>query len=122
MSVIGETRAAIAELVATDTAPGFAYIPERINPACWLVTPGSPYVENGQGFGRYSFRFVVTFVSPVQANQANTAVVDDALEDAIVALVTEGYGVESAGQPFPFQANNATFTAVSLSVTASENL
>ncbi|QKS15600.1 hypothetical protein HUN59_04645 [Curtobacterium sp. Csp2] len=90
------------------------YLPERLNPPLWIITPADPYVTNGDTFGTVRVHFVLTFVGPVKTAASTAPALDQALDDAVAKLLPGGYRIEEVSAPFVLQANNAQYPAVSL--------
>ena len=118
MSTLGVTRADIAGIIEDATSvKGFAYLPERLVPPCAVVMPGATYIEDGDTFGSFTARYTVDLVMGTAANSVTASGLDDQIENALIALVNEGYSVESVSQPYAMEANNAAYLAATLQVT-----
>lgn len=90
------------------------YLPERVNPPCFIITPADPYVTSGKTFDTGTVHFDVTFVAKVQSAARTAPELDAAIDRLVGALLPAGYRVESVGQPFVLSANNAQYPAVTL--------
>jgi hypothetical protein len=118
MSAIGVARADIAALVEEATSVrGFAYLPERLVPPCAVVMPGATYIESGDTFGSFTARYTVDLVMGNAANSVSSSGLDDQLENAIIALVNEGYSIEQVSQPYAMEVNNAAYLSATIQVT-----
>lgn len=93
------------------------YLPERLAPPVWIITPADPYVTDGDTFGTARVHFVLTFVAPSKTAATSAPVLDKAVDDAVAALLAGGYRIEEVSAPFVLNANNAAYP--SISVTAS---
>jgi hypothetical protein len=83
--------------------------------------PGSPYIADGDVFGSFIATFTVDLVMGQAANKVVANGLDEQIEDALVALCNAGYSVESVGQPYSMDINNASYLAATLTVTANIN-
>jgi hypothetical protein len=92
------------------------HIPARIVPPVAIISPGSPYLEDGNTFGKLSVRLEVSIVAPTKANDTSTDQLDSLIEDVLVALYNNKYGVESVSQPYAMETGNATYLAATVSV------
>lgn len=90
------------------------YLPERINPACVILTPADPYITSGQTFGTATVHFEVTYVARVRTAAAVAPDLDQAVDQLVTALIGGGYTVTQVGAPFVLNANNAQFPAVTV--------
>lgn len=123
MSTLGVLRGNVADLIEeATTLTAYSYNPERLIPPCAVVMPAGSYVESGNTFGSFLFRFTVDLVMSAAANKVVAAGLDNQIENAIVALVNAGYSVESVGQPYQLEANNGAYLAATLTVTTTTNL
>ncbi|MCU1530120.1 MAG: hypothetical protein JWP75_3883 [Frondihabitans sp.] len=112
---IGFERQHLTDLL---TALGSAhpYLPDRISPPSYIVTPGSPFVTSGQTYATGTIHFDVTFVASVKPNAQAGKNLDDAVSAAVEVLLPAGYKLEQVSEPFALNANNATFAAITLTV------
>lgn len=117
MSVIATTRGDIADTVETATTiRAFTYPPERIQPPCAVVMPGSPYIEDGDTFGSFTARYTIDLIMGTAANSITTNGLDAQIENALVGLTNAGYSIETISQPYSMDANNATYLAATITV------
>lgn len=115
VSVFGDIADGIATaLTATTAVKAFGYVPERITPPVYIIAPGTPYIESGDVFGHFKGRFTVDVVSQTAANDTSTEKLNLMIEDALVTLVNNGISIESVGQPYSLEANNASYLAATI--------
>lgn len=94
----------------------YDHLPARISPPAVVVLPGSPYVLPGDRAGHVQVHHTVSVISPTGANDVVTEALDDAIEDALVALVNAGVLVDSVSTFYAFDVGNASFLAADLFV------
>ena len=117
MSVIGDMRQAVADVVNTATSiPAFPYAPGRFVVPSAIVMPGSPYVESGNTFGTVLARFQVELVMGTAANQVSSSGLDDQIENALVAFINAGYSVDQVSAPYALEANGQQYLAATISI------
>lgn len=117
MSVIGDMRQAIADVVSTATTiPAFPYAPGRLIVPSAVVMPGSPYLESGLTFGTLTAHFQVELIMGTASNQVITSGLDDQVENAIVALINEGYLIEQVSPPYALEANGQQYLAATITI------
>jgi hypothetical protein len=123
MSGIADARAALAaQLTEATDKVAFAYMPGRLNPPCWVVDAGSPYLDSGNTFGSLLVRFdAVYFAKPSAANSLVTAEVDDVFEAAATGLFGGDWEVETV-TVVDETANGATYLGGVFTVTKTINL
>lgn len=118
MGAIRDTRAELAASLKGVPAKVTEYVPERLAPPAAIVVHGSPLMEAGASFGSRKLRFEVWAVSKLGANARMTDELDDLVDATVDALQSDGWAVENVSQPFPYQANGATFLSATISVSA----
>ena len=91
-----------------------AFIPERPNPPCIVLEPGTPYLEEGQTFCDFITRFTLILLAGNATNENSTADLDDLICKTIDAL--ERHQVESVDQPSQFEVNNNLFLGTRIAV------
>lgn len=117
MSILGDMRQAVADVVETATTiPAYAYFPGRLIVPSAVVMPGSPYLESGNTFGTLLAHFQVEIIMGTAANEVTTSGLDDQVENALVAFVNAGYGVEQVSAPYALEANGQQYLAATISV------
>jgi hypothetical protein len=84
--------------------------------------PAPSYVESGNTFGSFLFRFTVDLVMGAAANSVSSSGLDEQIENAIVALVNAGYSVEGVGQPYQLEANNGAYLTATLTITTTTQI
>ena len=118
MSVIQATREQLATVAST--AVGYTvlpYLPERLAPPAGFVIPGGPYLEPGITFGAFLIRFECHLAFQGVNNESASTSVDSSVEDAIVAVINDGWAVESVSEPFEVTLGGTSFLVVQLQVT-----
>lgn len=111
-------RKHLAELASEATGievdPFFA---ERISPPRGFVIPGDPYLSPGNTFGSFLGRWEVTLVTRGKVSETGSELIDDLIEDAVVAIVNGGYDVVTVAEPFVVTLNGAQQLAVTITCT-----
>lgn len=97
-------------------------VPDRITPPIGCVVPGTPYLEPGETFGTFTARHVVSLISRPGSNALTTAQLDKEIADTVVELVNAGYGIETVGQPYPFDYAGGQLLAVDIATTSTLTL
>lgn len=120
MNLATERDALVEVLEQIGTAA--PYLPERLNPPVWILTPADPYVTPGQTFKSVRVHFDLTFIAAVKTAAATAQDMDRAVADAIGVLVGQGYSVENVKAPFVLSANNAQFPAVTITASTATRL
>lgn len=117
MSVIGDMRQAIADVVETATTiPAYPYAPARLIVPSAVIMPGSPYLESGLTFGTLTGHFQVELIMGTAANSVTTSGLDDQIENALIALLNEGYSIEQISSPYALEANGQQYLAATISI------
>lgn len=115
MSVLATTQGAVADLLATAlSCKGFDYIPERLVAPSVIVVPNSPWVVSGNTFGKFLVAFLAEVVVQTAANVTQTKDLTDRVEEAIIALVNEGYEVVEIGQPTALESNGQQYMSTTI--------
>jgi hypothetical protein len=121
MSVLTDEKNTLVGILEA-VVPTFAYVPSRITPPLAIITNGSPYLQSGDTFGTFAARWDVTLVIPTGANDVTTEALDTLIDDVVVLLVNNKYGVDTVSASYAMEANNATYLAVTVSTTKIINL
>jgi hypothetical protein len=113
-------RTELAELVGAAT--GFkpsAFLPSKFQAKSVYVTPpAGRWITPAERFGYFNVTFEVSLLLSGLNNQTGTEAANDAVEEALVALVNGGWGVESADVE-PLTSDGATYLGVVITVTNS---
>jgi hypothetical protein len=105
----------VATLVSS-VVPTHPYLPERFNPNVAFVTPGSPYLQSGLTYGKFLAKFNIDVVIAPQSNEEATKALDEIVNDIVTLLLSEGYGINQVGQPYPLESQNTTFLAITIEI------
>lgn len=92
-----------------------AVIPERISPPVVILAPGSPYMEATSVDGEWIMRFNLTAVVKPGTNSLMQENLEQLLEDIVNANPSYSR-IQSIGQPYSMEANNALFLAADVAV------
>ena len=117
MSTLGTLRSDLATLLGTAT--GFTandHAPGRLTVPAVFILPGSPYVEAGNTFGSFRVRLTATLAVTAVNNETASSGLDDAVEEAIIAAVNGGWGVEKASEPYALEANGGQLAVTNIDV------
>lgn len=121
MSVLTTEKEALVELLG-EVVPTYAYIPARITPPVAIITPGNPYLSDGNSFGTFLVRFAIDLVIPTQAAELASQALDTLVDDVVVSLVNAKYGVDNVSAPYAMETNGATYVAITVSTNKTINL
>lgn len=123
MSVLATVQGDLADALGEALAcKSFDYIPERLIAPCVIVVPGSPWVTSGATFGTFAVSFDVDIVVQTAANTTRTKDLTDRVEEAIVTLVNDGYGVNDIAQPSVYESNGSQYMSATIQVTTTITL
>ncbi len=98
----------------------YEFIPERPSTPCFVLSPGSPYIQQGQAFTDFAVRFDVLVLSGKATNEVETDTLDSLIVDAIDALET--WFIEDVETPSQFEINGALYLGTKISITADKTL
>lgn len=120
MSALGDLRNATANVVKNATSiPAFPYAPNRFVVPSAIIMPGAPYLESGLTFGTLTAKFTIELVMGTAANQVTSSGLDDQIENSVVALIEDGYNIESVSSPYALEANGQQYLAATITVNKS---
>jgi len=123
VSVLATVQGALADAFGDALAcKSFDYIPERLIAPCVIVVPGSPWVTSGNVFGSFAVTFAVDVVVQTAANSTKTKDLTDRVEEAIITLVNDGYGVNEIAQPSVYESNGAAYMSTNIQVSTTITL
>lgn len=115
---VNEITASKAEYALTLTALGLkvsSYIPERITPPTIIIAPGSPYLEPVTVDNSWLMRLDLIVIAATAVNAKATELLDKAIETILNG--NPGYAkINTIGQPYALQTNNAEFLAANIAV------
>lgn len=95
---------------------GYTHVPGRMALPGAFIMAGSPYLEGSDRFDERIVRFVVVLAAQTADNNAETEATDTLVEAAVVRLEADEWLVESVGQPYATQFNNANALVVEIAV------
>ena len=98
----------------------YTHIPQRPNPPCFIVSPGSPYVEEGETFTEFRCRFDVLILAGHAQNEGETENLDDLIIKSLDALET--WDIEGVEQPSQFEINGSYFLGTKITISQDKNL
>lgn len=117
MSQIGTVRQAVADIVGDATSiPSYVFVPGRFIVPAVVVMPGSPYIETGNTYGSVLVRFQIELVMGTAANEVSSGGLDDQIENALTALIDEGYSIENVSQPYAMEANGQQYLSATITI------
>lgn len=118
MGVLKDLRAElVAALAGIDGLTGYTHIPGRMALPGVFVMAGTPYLEASDTFGERIVRFGVVVAAQTADNNAETESTDTLLEEIVGRLEDEDeWLVESVGQPYATQFNNANALVIEIGV------
>lgn len=115
---VNEITASKAEYALALSALGLkvsSYIPERVVPPVVIIGPGSPYLTATNVDNGWIMNLELMVVASVAVNVKSTELLDLAIETILNG--NPGYAhIQSVGQPYALQTNNAEFLAANVSV------
>ena len=115
---VNEITASRAEYALALTALGLkvsSYIPERIVPPTVVMSPGAPYLQPVLLDNDYLMRLELMVIAAHAVNAKASEMLDLALE-TILNGNPAYVRIDSIGQPYALQTNNAEFLAANVSV------
>ena len=98
----------------------YEYIPERPNTPCFIVTPGSPYVTQGNAFCDFQTRFEVLILADKSTNETATDLLDQLVTESLDALET--WYIEEVEVPQAYEINGALLLGTKVQITADKSL
>lgn len=117
MNTLTDARASLAAILTDAGLTALDFLPERINPPVALITAGAPWVANGETFGSFEVRYVVTLVAPKATNDTATDTLDALAAEALVAVCNApDWGVDRVDEPHMLVVNGGEYLAASLTV------
>jgi hypothetical protein len=115
--VISQARTALVNLLTTAGFRTFDYVPPNITPPCAVIFPSDVYIAGGETVGEYRVGYDVRIFAQNLTNEKVTGVMDQYIEDALIAVNDEpGFYLEAIGAPEMYQENNASFLGVQFTV------
>lgn len=105
-----------------DTVPCLSYVPQRMTPPVAIITTGNPYLESGATYGTFVVRWQITLVFPTASADVSDEAMDNLVDDVVVLLVNNKYGVDNVSAPFAMEANNTQYLAITVSTNKQINL
>jgi len=121
--MIAESRTALAAVITSAGVTCLGYVPERVTPPIAVVEPSSDWVQAGDTFGQYEIGYDVTLVTQTASNQKSTGLLDEMLEDVLVAVGnTAGFHTGSVSAPTILQISNAEYLSVALTIYQTKRL
>lgn len=118
MSTLKALRTELADLLAGLGVNVYAHLPGRAALPSAIVMAGSPYVEHGPQFGTHTVRLEVWVSAARGDNESESESNDTLTENAILALLTDEWVIETVSQPFQFEINNGVTLTTAITVTA----
>lgn len=118
MSVLSDLRTELADALASLTINVYTHLPGRAALPSAIVLAGSPYVEPAESFGSHIVRLELWVSTAKGDNSAEADAVDEMTDAAVVALLKDGWTVESVSQPFSFEINNGAALTTAITVTS----
>lgn len=92
----------------------FDYLPERLNPPVAIVSPGEPFVEEGDTFTTFKVTLDVVLVAGKATNVVSTDQLYDLIDTAIFNL--GDWKVSTVQRPYQLEANGAYYLATTLTI------
>ncbi len=117
MSSLSDLRIELADTLSSLGVNTYTHLPGKATPPSCIVMAGSPYVETGQTFGEHLVRLEAWVSTQKGDNESEAMSVDALTEQAITALMRDGWVIESVSQPFSFEINNGQFLTTAITVT-----
>lgn len=115
MSTLQTAREQVAALTSEATGvDAHAFMPGRLVPPAAVVLPGSPYLDHGTTFGRFTMGLEVVVVAPGKVNETASNTLDGLIADTVVALVNGGISVSEVSEPWSLSVSNAEYLAATI--------
>jgi hypothetical protein len=116
-NTIGLAKEQVKSLLEAGGIKAFDYIPERIPTNSVVIAAGDPFIEPGDLFGHQVIRLELTTIANQATNITSTDNVEALICDTFIAL-NNSWRLERVSQPFQLAANNATYLAARVEVSA----
>lgn len=92
----------------------FDYLPERVNPPVAIVSPGEPFVEEGDTFTTMKVTLDVVLVAGKASNKQSTYDLYDLIDTAVFNL--GDWHVDSVQRPYQLEANGVPYLATTVTI------
>lgn len=101
MSAFSDARNEVAVALKTDEWPCHPSVPDSIEPACYVIQPGDPYVDlTDRTFSTSEFDMsLVVFVIPQFLSNEQAYDDLDTMLDHLLKSLPEGWGLDQIGRP-----------------------
>lgn len=116
-NTIGLAKEQVKSLLEAGGIKAFDYIPERIPTNSVVIAAGDPFIEPSNVFGQQSIRLELTTIANQATNVTSTENVESLICNTVIAL-DGNWKLERVSQPFQLAANNATYLAARVEVSA----
>lgn len=121
--MINDARSSLLALLSDAGIRAVEVVPERITPPLTVLEPASDWVQAGDTYGSFRIGFDATVI----VQTASNAVVSEALDDAVDAVLTavqgaQGFYVASVGAPTILSVQNAEFLSATMTIYQITNL
>lgn len=117
MSALTDKRNEIADLLTEATGwKVYGHIPSRLAMPMGSITPDSPYITDGLTYGSVTVHLSVRLISATAPTQATTEDLDQAIEDALVALIEAGHVPTGVNEPAVLSINGGQYLSVDIAL------
>ena len=113
------TRQEAALQLAAAGLTTYAYLPERMSVPAAVITPGSPYVEEGETFTEFTVRLKVT-VLVRGTNETATDELDELLCSALDELET--FDIEAVSEPAAYAFSDGQYLGAEVAIRTTKEL
>lgn len=116
MNALAQTRLDVATVLTAAGVNASDSMPDRITPPVAVIKAGDPYLDEGKTFTDTAINLTIQVI----ASNGTNAVMQDALDDAICAVVTAlkaDQWTVKVGAPYALQTGTAEYPAVDIGIT-----
>ena len=96
------------------------YLPERVSPPLAIISPGEPFVEEGQTFTTFGIRLDVVLVAGRASNEVSTTELYDLIEQAVFNL--GDWSIERVARPYALEANGVQYLATTVQINTNKEI
>ena len=108
------------ELATLGEGQVYEFVPPKPVPPCFIISPGSPYVSQGQAFTDFTTNFEVVILAGSATNETETDKLDELITNAIDALET--WFIEEVEVPQAYEINGALLLGTKIQISADKSL
>ena len=116
MNTLAAVRQGLSQRLSSLGIAPFEYVPERIAPPAAVITPATPYIQEGDTFSQIEVKFDIVLIAGHATNETVTKELDQMIMDVINEL--DDVAIESVEAPTGFEWNNANYLGSRITIIA----